>query len=86
MKMKMKISFGIAALAAATTIGFVPANAHKEQAGLPGASFAMVTGVLASPETPQDLVWDMTYGWERAVADEESVASVESEIVDYTFG
>ena len=84
MKMKTKISFGIAALAAAGTIGFVPANAHKDDVAS-SSSFATVMAAVNSPETPQDQVWDMTYGFERPSFVEDSVA-IEDSIVDYTFG
>ncbi len=85
MNTKAKISFGMAALVAMGTIGFAPASADKgSQANLAPAMLSPV--VLASPETPQDLVWDMTYGSERPAAVEEMVAMDESAIVDYTFG
>ena len=85
MKTKMKISFGMAALVAAGTIGFAPASVDKGQEATRVAP--MLTPVVAAaPETPQDQVWDMTYGPERPSAVEELVAADESPIVDYTFG
>src|SRR5438128_721294 len=64
MKTNTKISFGIAALVAAGTFGFVPASADKGDQ-VASVSVTLVAAVLASPETPQDAVWDMTYGAER---------------------
>jgi hypothetical protein len=87
MNTKMKISFGMAALVAMGTIGFVPASADK---GIQAANVTvtMTALVLTSPETPQDQVWDMTYGPDRPGIAEELVAAAadDSAIVDYTFG
>ena len=87
MNTKAKFSFGMMALVAAGTVGFLPASADK------GAPIATVTVMLtavveATPETPQDLVWDMTYGAERPVAIEAAAeaAADEGSIVDYTLG
>lgn len=86
MNTKAKLSFGMAALVAAGTIGFAPASVDEGSAAS-GVVLAMVTTVVvASPETPQDQVWDMTYGSERAGVAEEMVAAEDTPIVDYTFG
>ena len=84
MKTNAKISFGVAALVAAGMIGFVPASAQKGDS-LASSGMSMSLLIENSIETPQDQVWDMTYGAERPVFVEDSVALEES-IVDYTFG
>ena len=87
MKTNTKISFGMAALVAAGMIGFVPASADR---GAPMASVevTMTAVVMASPETPQDQVWDMTYGAERPAIDQEPAqqAAADETIVDYALG
>jgi hypothetical protein len=85
MKTKAKVCFGVAALVAVGMVGFAPASADKGSR-VASVEVKMAAVVLASPETPQDSVWDMTYGVERAGTVEESVASLDETIVDYTFG
>jgi hypothetical protein len=84
MKAKIKISFGVAALVAAGMIGFVPASAQKGDV-VASVAVKMTAIIENSVETPQDEVWDMTYGSQRPVFIEDSVA-LEDSIVDYTFG
>ncbi len=85
MKMKNKISMGAAVVAMLGAVAFVPASADdRDDVAVQAApAFAMV----AMFETPQDQVWDMTYGPDRPVAVEEAAAPAQDEeIVDYTFG
>lgn len=84
MKTNMKISFGVAALVAAGMIGFVPASAQKGER-LASVQVKMTALVENAMETPQDQVWDMTYGAERPLFVDDP-AAVEEAIVDYTFG
>ena len=86
MNTMVKISFGMAALVAAGTIGFAPASVDKRNEVTSVALAMAAPVVLASPETPQDSVWDMTYGSERPSVAEESVAVDASSIVDYALG
>jgi hypothetical protein len=86
MNAKNKISVAVAMLAAVGTIAFVPASADSRDEATSrsnGAIFAQV-----ATETPQDQVWDMTYGAERpAVVEETTVAAVDdAPVEDYTFG
>ncbi len=76
----------VAMLAAVGTIAFVPASADSRDEVTNQAAGAVVA--QAATETPQDQVWDMTYGAERpAVVEETTVAAVEdAPIEDYTFG
>jgi hypothetical protein len=86
MNAKNRISMAVAILAAVGTIAFVPASADSRDEAANRAAGAVVFQVVT--ETPQDQVWDMTYGAERPVAVEETaVAAVEdAPIEDYTFG
>lgn len=87
MKTNTKVSFGMAALVAAGMIGLLPASADK---GAPTASVevTMTAVVMASPETPQDQVWDMTYGAEQPAIEQEIAqqAAIDESIVDYALG
>jgi len=76
----------VAVLAAVGTIAFVPASADSRDEATNLAVGAIVA--QAGTETPQDQVWDMTYGAERPIAVEETtVATAEdASIEDYTFG
>ena len=79
--------------AAIVFVGFAlaPANADFKDAAMPAAKQVgmIATAALNSPETPQDQVYDMTYG-ELHVAATESPSPESSPadetIVDYTFG
>ena len=75
-------SVGAAVVAILGAVAFVPASADNRDEA------AVAIGVVAIAETPQDQVWDMTYGADRPVAPEEQVAEALSgeDIVDYTFG
>jgi hypothetical protein len=86
MNFKTRISMAMAAALVLGTISYVPASADDRDgvaASSPGA-----VAVLASPETPQDQVWDMTYGAERPVVVAETAAAAvdDAPIVDFTFG
>jgi hypothetical protein len=84
MNTKMNITMAVAALVAAGTIGFAPANEQRAEVLVIAHEPVQV---MTSPETPQDQVWDMTYGLEQPVAVvEETVAAVEQDIVDYSLG
>jgi hypothetical protein len=87
MNTKAKFSFGMVALVAASMIGFVPASADKGNP-LASVTVTMIAVVENAAETPQDLVWDMTYGPDRPMAVEEAVeiAADDGAVVDYTFG
>ena len=81
---------GVAAAMVFVGFALAPANADFNEPVMPAAK---QTGVIAmapltSAETPQDQVWDMTFGTERASGmTVETVASVNDEaLVDYTFG
>jgi hypothetical protein len=86
MKTNIKVSFGVAALVAAGMIGFTPASADRHDSASVTVSMVRAMDVMVSAETPQELVWDMTYGSQRPEAVEETVAFEDSVIVDYTFG
>ena len=88
MKVGTKVSMGMAVLAAVGTIGFAPAVADKA-APVASVQVTMTAVVLAAPETPQDQVWDMTYGAEQPPLDQDTQPETLAEgdaIVDYTFG
>lgn len=84
--MNTKITVSMAAAAVvAISMAFVPASAEKRDE----ASASPVTGaVLASAETPQEAVWDMTYGAEKPVllAQESASPAREDETVDLSMG
>ena len=86
MNAKNRISVAVAMLAAVGTIAFVPASADSRDGAGNRAQGAVVAQAVT--ETPQDQVWDMTYGAERPIAVEETtVATAEdASIEDYTFG
>ncbi|MDH5264812.1 MAG: hypothetical protein OEX21_08705 [Betaproteobacteria bacterium] len=86
MNAKNRISMAVAVLAAVGTVAFVPASADSPDEAINRAAGAIVAQVAT--ETPQDQVWDMTYGAERPTVDEETtVATAEdASIEDYTFG
>lgn len=84
--MNTKITVSMAAAAVvAISMAFVPASAEKRDE----ASASPVTSaVLASAETPQEAVWDMTYGAEKPVrlAHETASPAREDETVDLSMG
>ena len=75
-------SVGAAVVAILGAVAFVPARADNRDEA------AVAIGVVAIAETPQDQVWDMTYGPDRPVAVEEQAAEAQAEdmIVDYSVG
>jgi len=75
-------SVGAAVVAILGAVAFVPASADNRDEA------AVAIGVVAIAETPQDQVWDMTYGPDRPVAVEEQAAEAQAEdmIVDYSVG
>jgi len=86
MNAKNRISVAVAVLAAVGTIAFVPASADSRDEANSRATGVIVAQVAT--ETPQDQVWDMTYGAERPAVDEETTVATaeEASIEDYTFG
>ncbi len=83
--MNTKITVSMAAAAVvAISMAFVPASADSRE---DSAAVAQAT-VLVSAETPQDAVWDMTYGAEKPVqlAHETASAAQEEETVDLSMG
>lgn len=79
--------------AAIVFVGFAlaPANADFKDAAIPAAKQVgmIATMALNSPETPQDQVYDMTYGELQVAATEsqsQASSSADEPIVDYTFG
>jgi hypothetical protein len=86
MNIKKTVAMGAAVVAIMGTVAFAPASADSREDALEPA--ANVVAMAAIAETPQDQVWDMTYGADRPVAHEEQVAEALSgdDIVDYTFG
>lgn len=75
--MKASQSFVLGLAAALLPASMIFANMNGPSVSASAADAAPVA-VLASPETPQDQVWDMTYGAEKPVA----VAQADSPIVD----
>ena len=60
------ITLGAATMVITGTTGFAPASASKADEGrLVALRMSAPVAVVASPETPQEQVWDMTYGPER---------------------
>ena len=59
------ITLGIATLVITGTMTFAPAGSNKSDEGRLVSISMSAPAVLASRETPQDHVWDMTYGPER---------------------
>jgi hypothetical protein len=88
MNMKIRISMGAAVLATVGAIAFVPASADQRDEVAYHAAGAVVAQTVNIPETPQDQVWDMTYGAERPAVVQETAPAAEEDapIVDYTFG
>jgi hypothetical protein len=86
MNLKTKFSMAMAAVAVLGTISYMPASADVRDNVVANAP-AGVT-VVASYETPQDQVWDMTYGAEQpvTVAETATAAQEDAPLVDYTFG
>ena len=58
------ITLGIATLVITGTMAFAPPGSSKSDEGRLVSSMS-APAVVASRETPQDQVWDMTYGPER---------------------
>jgi hypothetical protein len=88
MRIGTKVSVGMAVLAAAGTIGFAPAS-NDSSSQLASVEVRMTAVVMVSAETPQDQVWDMTYGAERPSMEQapaQELVAEEAAIVDYTFG
>ena len=87
---KQVLVSGIAAAVVFVGFALAPANADFKEPAMPAAKQVGVIAMapLTSPETPQDQVWDMTFGTERSSGIAiETAASVNDEpIVDYTFG
>jgi uncharacterized protein YcfJ len=85
MNINKTVSLGAAVVAILGAVGFVPASADSRDEA---ARVVGVVAMAATTETPQDQVWDMTYGPDRPVAPEAEVAQAQAgeEIVDYTFG
>jgi hypothetical protein len=86
MNMKNTVSLGAAVVAILGAVAFVPASADsRDEAAVQATATIAMTTVA---ETPQDQVWDMTYGPDRPVAIEVAAAPAQAdeEIVDYTFG
>jgi len=83
--MNAKLTVSMAAVVVvAVSMAFVPASAdERDEAAAP----AQAT-VLASAETPQDAVWDMTYGAEKPMPVEQDAPSPaqEDETVDLSMG
>lgn len=98
--MFMKQAFVTGVAAATVLVGFAlaPANADFKKPVTPEVKqvglITVVAGhsdeaVRTSPETPQDQVYDMTYGeapTKLVVADAQEPRSADQTIVDYTFG
>jgi|SRR5450755_2023152 hypothetical protein len=98
--MFMKQAFVTGVAAATVLVGFAlaPANADfKEPVAPEVKQVGMITvvaghsdeAVRTSPETPQDQVYDMTYGAASSatiVADALQSPAAEEPLVDYTFG
>jgi len=88
MKTKQIFATALVAAAAFGSLTFMPASADSLE------SSAKATGTEASValigmETPQHLVWDMTYGDQTppdAAADEPVVASENTNVVDLSMG
>jgi hypothetical protein len=87
MNTKITVSM-VAAVVVAISAAFVPASADErdEAAAAPVQGGAVV--VAAAAETPQEAVWDMTYGAERPVlvASAETTPAQEEETVDLSMG
>lgn len=84
MNAKITVSM-VAAAVAAISVAFVPASADQRGETVAAAPVA----VVASAETPQDRVWDMTYGPEqpKMIAEtSEAPAAEESVTVDLSMG
>ncbi len=65
--MNTKITVSMAAAAVvAISMAFMPASADQREES---AAVAATGAVAASAETPQEAVWDMTYGAEKPVLD-----------------
>ena len=81
---------GVAAAMVFVGFALAPANADIKEPVMPAVKQVGMIAVapLNSPETPQDQVWDMTFGAERAASmGIEPAARVDEEpAVDYTFG
>ena len=88
MNAKTRISVGMAMVAAVGAIAFMPASADDRDEVANFAAGNIVALAPVATETPQDEVWDMTYGAEQpAIVEETAAAAVEdAPIVDYTFG
>lgn len=78
----------MAMVAAVGAVAFMPASADDRDEVANFAAGSIVALAPAGTETPQDEVWDMTYGAEQpAIVEETAAAAVEdAPIVDYTFG
>jgi hypothetical protein len=84
MNTKITVSM-VAAAVMAISVAFVPASADERDE----AAAAPVQGtVVAAAETPQEAVWDMTYGAERPVlvASVDGTPAQEEETVDLSMG
>jgi hypothetical protein len=64
MNTKITVSM-VAAAVVAISMAFMPASADERDEQ---AAVATQATVLAAAETPQEAVWDMTYGAERPMA------------------
>ena len=98
--MFMKQAFVTGVAAATVLVGFAlaPANADFKEPVAPEVKQAGMITVVAghsdeavrtSPETPQDQVYDMTFGAYSSsaiIADSQKSAAAEEPLVDYTFG
>jgi guanyl-specific ribonuclease Sa len=83
MNTKITVSM-VAAAVVAISVAFVPASAdERDEAAAPVQGTA-----VAAAETPQEAIWDMTYGAERPVlvASVDGTAAQEEETVDLSMG
>ncbi len=84
--MNTKITVSMAAAAVvAISMAFMPASADQREES---AAVAATGAVAASAETPQEAVWDMTYGAEKPVlvAQESGSTAQDDETVDLSMG
>ena len=90
MNLKQTAAAGLMTLAAFGTLTFMPASADSLDSAAPTAAApTQSVAALNSPETAQQLVWDMTYGdlTPPAADDEQPVASTENhDVKDMSMG
>lgn len=90
MNLKQTVATGLMTVVAFGALTFMPASADSldKAASAP----APIAAVAVAAETPQHLVWDMTYGDQgpmpttQVMADEPAVSAENRDVVDLSMG